>query len=360
MIGDNVQVSQGTPLGLGSFNLRATGDLYLYKEPGAAALRHRLARLDLRHRTRSRGGGSIVDPTSSINFRGDFNPEIFITVIARDFRRRDARDDRRHPNEPELRLASTPPLEPSDILSLIVFNTSTNRALGVAAAGAGGPRRNAGRWFVATPIVPALERSLGLETLEIEPPHRRTAGRRRVTIGNEIVPGLVARFSRQFGGSRVRRGHDRVLPLQDSAHPRDVLRRAIAGPAIAVPPRRARRHRPAGLLQLLDTLMDPRRSRLRHDDRGGRRRRHARARRRDATTSAPRAVSSASRTTRGIPCAPARAAAGAGPGGRRTSRARCIPRSSAIAPGACPICGMALEPRVVIARRSARTRSWST
>src|SRR4030095_3077936 len=33
MTGENVQVSPGTPLGLGSFNLRVVGDLYFYKDP---------------------------------------------------------------------------------------------------------------------------------------------------------------------------------------------------------------------------------------------------------------------------------------------------------------------------------------
>src|SRR5438093_721401 len=34
MVGDSVQVSAGTPLGIGNINLRALGDLYLYKDPG--------------------------------------------------------------------------------------------------------------------------------------------------------------------------------------------------------------------------------------------------------------------------------------------------------------------------------------
>src|SRR5262249_31309212 len=36
LVGDNVQVSPGTPIGLGDINLRAGGDLYLYKDPGDA------------------------------------------------------------------------------------------------------------------------------------------------------------------------------------------------------------------------------------------------------------------------------------------------------------------------------------
>jgi autotransporter translocation and assembly factor TamB len=34
LIGSNVQVSSGTPIGIGDINLRVAGDLYLYKDPG--------------------------------------------------------------------------------------------------------------------------------------------------------------------------------------------------------------------------------------------------------------------------------------------------------------------------------------
>jgi autotransporter translocation and assembly factor TamB len=99
--------------------------------------------------------------------------------------------------QPELRLASTPPLDPSDILSLIVFNTSTNQLsaaqqqqlvarAGVLAAG-----------FLAQPIISAISQETGIDVFEIEPGDVGTDV--KVTIGHEIAPGLVARFSRQFG-----------------------------------------------------------------------------------------------------------------------------------------------------------------
>ena len=52
--------------------------------------------------------------------------------------------------------------------------------------------------FIATPLVSAVQRSLGLETLGIEAAGETGTGP-KVTIGEEIAPGLVARFSRQFG-----------------------------------------------------------------------------------------------------------------------------------------------------------------
>ena len=49
MVGDNVQVNPGTPLGLGAVNVRAFGDLYLYKDPGQPAVRDRIVRFVDRH-----------------------------------------------------------------------------------------------------------------------------------------------------------------------------------------------------------------------------------------------------------------------------------------------------------------------
>ena len=199
MTGENVQVSPGTPLGLGDINLRAFGDLYLYKDPaqpmyvtgsfdsltGTYAFQSR--RFDL-------------DPISSITFRGDLNPELYVTV-----NRLISGVDTRVSivgalEQPELRLASTPPLDPSDILSLIVFNTSTNELSALQQQQLAIRAGTLAAGFIAAPMVSALERTLGIDTLEIEP-GADIRGGARVTVGNEIAPGLVARFSRQFGAA---------------------------------------------------------------------------------------------------------------------------------------------------------------
>ena len=196
LVGDNVQVTEGTPLGLGSFDLRVVGDPYLYKDP--ASPMYVTGSLDQVTGTYEFQGRRFdLDPGSSINFRGDLSPEVWVTVN-RVISGVETRVSIIGPlGEPELQLASTPPLESSDILSLIVFNTSTNQLstaqqqelavrAGTLAAG-----------FLAAPLLTALERSTGIDTLEIE---SGTVGSDiRVTIGDEIAPGLVARFSRQFG-----------------------------------------------------------------------------------------------------------------------------------------------------------------
>ena len=88
-------------------------------------------------------------------------------------------------------------LAESDILSLIVFNTSADQLSAAQQRDIAVRAGTLAAGFLATPLVTALERSLGLDILQIEP--TGDPGTARVTIGDEIAPGLVARFSRQFG-----------------------------------------------------------------------------------------------------------------------------------------------------------------
>ncbi len=197
MVGDNVQVSPGTPLGLGNVNLRAFGDVYLYKDPGQPL--SVTGSFDSLIGTYAFQGRRFdLDPASSFVFRGDLNPELYVTV-SRTISAVETRVSIVGPlNEPELRLASTPPLEASDILSLIVFNTSINQLSAAQQQELAVRAGTLAAGFLATPLVSALERSLGLDILEIEPAGDLGSGP-RVTIGDELAPGLVARFSRQFG-----------------------------------------------------------------------------------------------------------------------------------------------------------------
>jgi autotransporter translocation and assembly factor TamB len=197
LTGRDVQVSPGTPIGLGDINLRVAGDLYLYKDPAQPP--SVTGSFDSVSGTYTFQGRRFdVVEKSSINFRGDLNPEIYVTV-----RRLISGVETRvgiigPMRQPELRLSSTPPLDDSDILSLIVFNSGANQLssaqqqellvrAGTLAAG-----------FIATPILRAIENQLGLEILDIETQGDFGIGP-KVTIGQEIAPGLIARFSRQFG-----------------------------------------------------------------------------------------------------------------------------------------------------------------
>ncbi|MQA29930.1 MAG: hypothetical protein GEU82_08840, partial [Luteitalea sp.] len=198
MIGDNVQVTSGTPLGFGNINLRVFGDLYLYKDPAQPLYVN--GSLDQVTGTYTFQGRRFdLDPVSSINFNGDLNPDLFVTVT-RVISGVETRVTIAGPlSQPELRLASIPPLEASDILSLIVFNTSTNDLSALQQEQLAVRAGTLAAGFLAAPLMTALERTLGLSTLEIEPGADSRGGNTRVTIGDELAPGLVARFSRQFG-----------------------------------------------------------------------------------------------------------------------------------------------------------------
>ena len=197
MVGENVQVTPGTPLGLGNINLRAFGDLYLYKDP-AQPLYVTGSFDSLTGTYAFQGRRFELDPSSSISFRGDLNPELYVTVnrVISGVETRVSIVGSL--NEPELRLASTPPLDPSDILSLIVFNTSINELSATQQQQLAVRAGTIAAGFLAAPIVSSLQKTLGLDTLEIEPGSTSRSSA-RVTVGNEIAPGLVARFSRQFG-----------------------------------------------------------------------------------------------------------------------------------------------------------------
>lgn len=198
MTGDNLQITPGTPLGLGDFNIRVLGELYLYKDPAQPL--YVTGSLDSVTGTYAfQGRRFTIDPASSINFRGDLNPELYITV-EREISGVRAQVTVAGPlQEPELRLASTPPLDPSDILSLIVFNTSTNQLSSAQQQELAVRAGTLAAGFLASPLVSALQRTIGLDTLEIE--QGDVGNSARVTIGAEIAPGLVARFSRQFGAA---------------------------------------------------------------------------------------------------------------------------------------------------------------
>jgi len=198
LTGQDLQVTTGTPIGLGDINLRVLGDLYLYKDPGQRLFV--TGSFDRVVGTYAFMGRRFdVNPASSINFRGDFAPEVdvFVTRVISGV---EARVGIFGPlPQLELHISSIPRLAESDVLSLIVFNRSTNQLSAgqqeelLVRAGA------LATGFISTPLVAAIEREIGLDILEIDPTGEFGSNGPRLTIGEEIAPGLVARFSRQFG-----------------------------------------------------------------------------------------------------------------------------------------------------------------
>ena len=198
LTGSDIQVSSGTPIGLGDINLRVGGDLYLYKDPGQPlSVTGSLDQVSGTYVFQGRRF-DIDEPGSSINFVGDLDPQIWVTVM-RDISGVQTRVTISGAlSQPELRLASTPPLDESDILSLIVFNTTPNSLTAVQQQELAVRAGTLAAGFLAKPLLQAVQNRLGLDAFAIEPSGEFGTGP-KVTIAGELAPGLVARFSRQFG-----------------------------------------------------------------------------------------------------------------------------------------------------------------
>jgi autotransporter translocation and assembly factor TamB len=202
MTGENLSVAQDAPLGLGSFNLRATGDIFLYKQPDEVM--SVTGSLDsISGSYAFQGRRFELYPSSAVDFHGDLNPSLYISV-SRVISGVEVRVTISGTlQEPELRLSSTPPLDPSDILALIVFNSPANALSANQTTDLASRAGTLALGFMTNTLTSALERSIGLDLLEVEPltsaSGTTSSAGAKVTVGEEIAPGLIARFSRQFG-----------------------------------------------------------------------------------------------------------------------------------------------------------------
>jgi TamB, inner membrane protein subunit of TAM complex len=102
-------------------------------------------------------------------------------------------------DKPELALSSTPPLEESDVLALIVFNRPINE-LGTGeraslAATAGGIATG----FIATPLGESIGRALDLDIFEITPTTEGDTLGAEVTVGQQIGDKTFFKLRQQFG-----------------------------------------------------------------------------------------------------------------------------------------------------------------
>jgi autotransporter translocation and assembly factor TamB len=100
---------------------------------------------------------------------------------------------------PELTLTSTPPLDESDILSLILFNRSINdlgtgeRASVAAAAG------GIASGFIATPLGESIGRALNLDLFEITTSSEGDTIGAGITVGQQIGERTFVKLRQQFG-----------------------------------------------------------------------------------------------------------------------------------------------------------------
>ena len=196
--GDNMRLSRDALTGVGDINVVFSGDLAIRKTP------HERVQLSgalqtVRGSYAYQGRRFTIERDGRLRFVGDsFDPLLSITanrtvsgVLVRAALRGQA-------TAPELELTSTPSLDESDILSLLLFNQPVNElayaqrnelALQAATLASG---------FVVSPAVSAVGEKLGLDFLELEPVGALGTTSFRLSAGRQIWKGLFVTYAREF------------------------------------------------------------------------------------------------------------------------------------------------------------------
>jgi autotransporter translocation and assembly factor TamB len=102
-----------------------------------------------------------------------------------------------------LSFSSTPPLDESDILALVIFNRDLN-SLGASEKGAVATMAGtAAAGMVVAPLADTLGRKLGLEEIDVQTTNEGGAPGGVVTVGARLGDRLFARLRQQFGAQEV-------------------------------------------------------------------------------------------------------------------------------------------------------------
>jgi autotransporter translocation and assembly factor TamB len=191
--------ANNSAVALGDMNLTAGGDFTLVREgTNAPVLIGTIT--TVRGTYDFQGRRFQVQRDGSITFRGDTPPDPALNVTAE----RTISGIVAQVNvggtmrDPTLTLSSNPPLDQTDILSLIVFNQPANR-LGQGQATNLGERAAAlAGGFVAAPLANSLGRALNVDILELDPSGDEGEGP-TVTIGQQVGERLFLKFRQMFG-----------------------------------------------------------------------------------------------------------------------------------------------------------------
>jgi autotransporter translocation and assembly factor TamB len=191
-----------TRAALGDLNITIGGELNVGKDPGGPITLAGTVNT-VRGTYQFQGRQFELARNGTLRFTGDadFNPVLDVTAT------------RKIPDtgvearvritgtlqSPELALSSTPPLEESDVLALIVFNRPINE-LGTGeraslAATAGGIATG----FIATPLGESIGRALDLDLFEITASTEGDTLGAGVTIGEQIGERTFIKLRQQFG-----------------------------------------------------------------------------------------------------------------------------------------------------------------
>jgi TamB, inner membrane protein subunit of TAM complex len=195
-----------TSMGLGNINITVGGDFRVRKEPGTP-----VAVIGLVNTVRGsydfRGRRFEILRDGRIQFQGAQPIDPALDVTAQRLIQPSGIEARIRiqgtARQPVLSFSSTPPLDESDILALIVFNRpldqlgSGERATVAEVAGA------TAAGFVISPLTESLGRALNLDIFEVATTTEGGGTGGIVTVGQQVGKDLFFRFRQQFGGQEV-------------------------------------------------------------------------------------------------------------------------------------------------------------
>ncbi|HET7217557.1 MAG TPA: translocation/assembly module TamB domain-containing protein [Vicinamibacterales bacterium] len=190
-----------TRASIGDINITVGGDLDIKKDPGGSVTVAGVVTM-IRGTYTFQGRQFDIARGGTLRFAGEpDNPIVDITAVRQI---PDTGVEARvritgTVSNPELHLSSTPPLDESDVLSLIVFNRPINE-LGTGertslAATAGGIATG----FIATPLGESIGRALDLDLFEITTTAEGDTLGAGVTVGEQIGDRTFFKLRQQFG-----------------------------------------------------------------------------------------------------------------------------------------------------------------
>lgn len=197
--GENMRLSRGAGASVGDINVTFGGDLAIRKAPHEKPVFSGLMQT-VRGSYAYQGRRFTIERDGTLRFIGpnSWDPLLAITANRTVSGVQIRASLHGQVSAPELELSSSPPLDDSDILSLLLFNQPVNElalaqrtelALQAATLASG---------FVVSPAVSAFGEALGLAFLELEPTGTLGTTSFRLSAGREIWNGLFVTYTREF------------------------------------------------------------------------------------------------------------------------------------------------------------------
>jgi autotransporter translocation and assembly factor TamB len=193
-------------VGLGNMNITVGGDLRLLKKPGTpVAVVGNINTVRGSYDFHGRRFDILRD--GRIAFTGTTPPDPLLDVTASRLIQPSGIEARIRiegtARRPRLSFSSTPPLDESEVLALIIFNRPLNSLESGQQSSLAALAGSTAAGFVVAPLTESLSRALNLDIFEIQTTTESGGTGGIVTIGQQFGESLFFRFRQQFGSQEI-------------------------------------------------------------------------------------------------------------------------------------------------------------